>query len=143
MYVVISIVSAVLPLLIVVLLWRLLYKVLRSVLEKGGKYPAQIGLPEEQPQETRDLAAEIERKLRQKRQNASEAAAKSGFDVYKEPAPAAAAIQENWRPASAVAPVQEKTRTKVRFTHETLVNGFIIGEILGKPRSINPYDGKF
>lgn len=146
MYVVISVVSTILPLLIVVLLWRLLFKVLGSVLEKGRRRPDENMQTEQPAQKTRDLAAEFERKLREKKkEKVVEPETDSSFKVYREPASEVEFKQniENWQPVSAVAAAEEKQHTKVRFTHEALVNGFIMGEILDKPRSMKPYDGNF
>lgn len=145
MYVVISVISAIVPMLIVVLLWRLLFKVLKSVLEKGGTRADRINLPQEEHEKVPDLAAEFERKLKEKRQSTSEPVLRGGSDVYREPVEPATVVaeQENWRPAAAVTAIQEKQQPKVRFNHQTLVNGFIMSEILDKPRSIKPYDGNF
>lgn len=146
MYVVISIVSAIVPMLIVVLLWRLVLKALGSMLGQGRNRPAEITQGEQPAQETRDLAAEFERKLKQKKkEKVVQPKADSSFNVYREPVSQSELPQEqaSWQPVSAVTAVQEKQQAKVRFTHETLVTGFIMGEILDKPRSIKPYDGSF
>ncbi len=146
MYVVISIVSAIVPMLIVVLLWRLVLKALGSMLGQGRNRPAETTQGEQPAQETRDLAAEFERKLKQKKkEKVVQPKADSSFNVYREPVSQSELPQEqaSWQPVSAVTAVQEKQQAKVRFTHETLVTGFIMGEILDKPRSIKPYDGSF
>lgn len=146
MYVVISIVSAIVPMLIVVLLWRLVLKALGSMLGQGRNRPAETTQWEQPARETRDLAAEFERKLKQKKkEKVVQPKADSSFNVYREPVSQSELPQEqaSWQPVSAVTAVQEKQQAKVRFTHETLVTGFIMGEILDKPRSIKPYDGSF
>lgn len=146
MYVVISIVSAIVPMLIVVLLWRLVLKALGSMLGQGRNRPAETTQGEQPAQETRDLAAEFERKLKQKKkEKVVQPKADSSFNVYREPVSQSELPQEqaSWQPVSAVTAVQEKQQAKVRFTHEKLVTGFIMGEILDKPRSIKPYDGSF
>lgn len=143
-YVVISIVSAIVPMLIVVLLWRLVLKVLESMLGQGRNRPAETTQGEQPAQEMRDLAAEFERKLK-KKEKVVQPKADSSFNVYREPVSQSELPQEqaSWQPVSAVTAVQEKQQAKVRLTHETLVTGFIMGEILDKPRSIKPYDGSF
>lgn len=146
MYVVISIVSAIVPMLIVVLLWRLVLKALGSMLGQGRNRPAETTQGEQPAQETRDLAAEFERKLKQKKkEKVVQPKADSSFNVYREPVSQSELPQNqaSWQSVSAVTAVQEKQQAKVRFTHETLVTGFIMGEILDKPRSIKPYDGSF
>ena len=146
MYLVISIVSAIVPMLIVVLLWRLVLKALGSMLGQGRNRPAETTQGEQPAQETRDLAAEFERKLKQKKkEKVVQPKADSSFNVYREPVSQSELPQEqaSWQPVSAVTAVQEKQQAKVRFTHEKLVTGFIMGEILDKPRSIKPYDGSF
>ena len=137
MYVIISVINAVLPLLLILLLWRFLTGVF-----KGSKNPAQTKLPQNESQEIPDLAAEFERKLKQKKQAGADVVTDSSLKVYSESQP----VEVRSEPASvqlAAVPVQEKQQVKVYFSHQALVNGVIMSEILNKPRSIEPYEGRF
>jgi len=51
--------------------------------------------------------------------------------------------QENPTQKTAAAAVVKDVRPKKRLTREDLKRGFIMTEVLGKPRALNPYNDKF
>ena len=51
--------------------------------------------------------------------------------------------QENPTQKTAAAAVVKNVRPKKRLTREDLKRGFIMTEVLGKPRALNPYNDKF
>ena len=51
--------------------------------------------------------------------------------------------QENPTQKTAAAAVVKNVGPKKRLTREDLKRGFIMTEVLGKPRALNPYNDKF
>lgn len=150
MYVVISLMSTMLPLLVVIILWRLLFSLLQSMQQKNRKLPEKTENKESTLPKKRDLAAEFERKLKEKRKPAAkeQIVIDSESKVYCEPlhikpvSPVADKLPQTACGSRHQQP-EQPAAVKVCFTHAALVNGFIMSEVLGKPRSLEPYKGDF
>lgn len=142
-----SIVSTLIPFLIIFLVLRVVLRILQSILNgSGAKQPAEQKLPQEETAaEIKDLAQEFERKLKAKMDRHKQKPAKVVTDdklvVYKENP---VYFHEVKHASSAVENVAVQTvAVKKRFKHPQLVNGFVMSQVLEKPRSLNPYKDEF
>lgn len=142
-----SIVSTLIPFLIMFLVLRVILRILQSIfMGSGNKQPAEHKLPqEENTADSKDLVQEFERKLKAKmnrsKQQPADVVTDDKLTVYKENpvyVHETKAVQK-----AAVNTAAHAVSAKKRFKHPQLVNGFIMSQVLEKPRSLNPYKGEF
>lgn len=123
-----------------------------TVFMGGSRKRTPMPLPEEEPapaperqaeqdKEARDVIADFERRLQ--KQKAKVHTDNCGLQhskakLYTEPQ----LIKEETIPAMAFAENVEAP-VKKKLAHPRLVDGFIMGQILDKPRSLKPYEGEF
>lgn len=95
----------------------------------------------EQSKEDRDVIADFERRLQKQKAKVHTdncGLPHSKAKLYTEPP----LIKEEGIPAMAAAASVEAPVRK-RLAHPRLADGFIMGQILDKPRSLKPYEGEF
>lgn len=142
-----SIVSTIIPFLIIFFVLRAILSILQSILNgTGNKQPAeQTESPKEAAAEAKNLAQEFERKLKakinSKKQQKTKVVTDDKLAVYKEKP-----VYFNEVKTAATADkssIPHSVSVKKRFKHPQLVNGFIMSQVLEKPRSLNPYKNEF
>lgn len=142
------IVDTLLPILIMFFIFRIIVKLLQSILT--GSQPknpvpdadSSSGYSEERS--SKDLAGEFEAKLKAKSRKKSAndmVVTDEKLKVYKEQLQVE---QKNMNTAGASisSPNINVKEQKKQWKNPVLVNGFIMSQILEKPRSINPYEDR-
>ena len=125
-------ISAFLPFLILIVFFNIFFSRRKSSMPQERKNPQKQEPVEENVPREKDLAKEFERVLQQKQ-----------HPVYKEPVGTEGQIKESvktmptpHRPEQAQSPAPRK----LRAAQPKLVQGLIMAEVLGKPRSLRPYE---
>lgn len=145
-----GIIDAFLPIIIMFFIFRIIMGILRSVLGSStGKIPEQNREhTEEAAAEPADIVKEFEKKLRAKAkskpaQNKQDnVVTDDELAVYKEQQDMFAKLHAI-KAQPALAEAEKEKATKKRFVHQRLAEGFIMSQILDKPRSIKPYEDSF
>lgn len=140
-----GIIDAFLPILIMFFVFRIIVGILRSILGSSRPIPEQSDdAAEKTAAEPAELVKKFEKKLRAKTVKKAEDNIVTDAEtaVYKEQQDLLGRAEAQTAQPAFKAAVQEQP-VKKRFVHRRLAEGFIMGQILDKPRSIKPYEDSF